>query len=132
MPVTVERPVVQAVGIATLRLPQIVAYANTGGLDPAVREAFARLAELQREVARHRLDIEKLEGERKRIFEDQTRIRNNLARVPRDSTVSRRYVKKLNSQENVLETMVEQVDQAQRRHREADDALAAYIRDLKV
>ncbi len=132
VPVTVERAVVQAFGIATLKLRQIVAYASTGALDPKVREAFERLAELQREVERQRLDIEKLEGERKRIFDDQTRIRNNLARVPRDSTVYRRYVKKLNKQENVLETIVENLDQAQRRHREANDALAAYIRDLKV
>ena len=132
VPVTVERPIVQSIGIASLKLPQIVAYATTGGLQPAVRRAFERLAELQRMAERHKLRIGQLEGERKRIYEDQDRIRDNLARVQRDSTLFQRYLKKLGDQENALETIVERLDQAQRRHREAGDALAAYIRDLKV
>ena len=132
VPVTVERPIVQSVGIVSLKLPQIVAYATTGGLQPAVRRAFEKLAELQRVVEKHRLRIAQLEGERKRIYEDQDRIRDNLARVQRDSTLFQRYLKKLGDQENVLETIVGQLDQAQSHHREAGDALATYIRDLKV
>jgi chromosome segregation ATPase len=98
-----------------------------------VRRAFERLAELQREVERHKLRIGQLQDERKGIFEDQKRIRDNLARgVPRDSSIAQRYVAKLNDQENALESIVEQLDQAERRRREASDALAVYIRDLKV
>lgn len=109
-----------------------VAFATTGGLQPAVRRAFERLAELQRVVERHKLRIGELEGERKRIYEDQDRIRDNLARVQRDSTLFQRYLQKLGDQETALETIAGQLDQAESRHREAGDALAAYIRDLKV
>ncbi len=97
-----------------------------------MRQAFERLAELQRGVESRRLRIEELTREQKRIYEDQGRIRDNLGRVQRDSTLFQRYVKKLSDRENALETIVEQLDQAQRRQREASDALAAYIRDLKV
>ena len=98
----------------------------------AAHQAFERLAELQRGVESRRLRIEELRGEQKRIYEDQGRIRNNLDRVQRDSTLFQRYVKKLSDREIALETIVEQIDQAERRQREASDALAASIRDLKV
>ncbi len=130
--VTVERPVTQAVGIASLPLAQIVAYAATGELDQKVRKAFERLAELRRVVERHQRRIAELERERQVIHQEQKRIRDNLGRVSRDSDLYRRYLRKLNDQEDRLETIAEARDQAQRRHVEASDRLDDYIKNLKI
>ncbi len=130
--VTVERPVTQSMGITSLTLAQIVHFAGTGELDAKVREAFERLAELKREVVRHEQRMAELERARLVIHQEQSRIRDNLGRIPSGSDLHRRYLRKLDAQEDKLETILEAFDQAQRRHIEASRKLDDYIKTLKV
>ena len=130
--VTVERPVTQSMGITSLTLAQIVHFAGTGELDAEVREAFERLAELKREVVRHEQRMAELERARLVIHQEQSRIRDNLGRIPSGSDLHRRYLRKLDAQEDKLETILEAFDQAQRHHIEASRKLDDYIKTLKV
>ena len=130
--VTVERPVTQSLGITSLTLAQIVRYASTGALDAKLREAFERLAELKREVVRHEQRMAELERERLVIHQEQKRIRDNLGRIPTGSDLHRRYLRKLDAQEDKLETILEGFDQAQRRQIEASQKLDDYIKTLKI
>jgi hypothetical protein len=130
--VTVERPVTQSFGITSLTLAQIVRYAGTGELDAKIREAFERLAELKREVVRHELRMAELERARQIIYQEQSRIRDNLGRIPSGSDLHRRYLRKLDAQEDKLETILEAFDQAQRRRIEANRKLDDYIKTLKT
>ena len=130
--VTVERPVTQSLGITSLTLGQIVRFAGTGEFDAKVREAFERLAELKREVVRHEQRMAELERARQIIYQEQSRIRDNLGRIPSGSDLHRRYLRKLDAQEDKLETIVEAFDQAQRRQIEANRKLDDYIKTLKI
>ena len=130
--VTVERPVTQSMGITSLTLAQIVHFAGTGELDAEVRESFERLAELKREVVRHEQRMAELERARLVIHQEQSRIRDNLGRIPSGSDLHRRYLRKLDAQEDKLETILEAFDQAQRHHIEASRKLDDYIKTLKV
>ena len=130
--VTVERPVTQSFGITSLTLAQIVRYAGTGELDAKVRKAFERLAELKREVVRHEQRMAELERARATIYQEQSRIRDNLGRIPSDSDLHRRYLRKLDAQEDKLETILEAFDQAQSRQIEASRKLDDYIKTLKI
>ena len=59
-------------------------------------------------------------------------VRNNLARVPRNSDLHRRYLKKLNAQEDELERLNGAIERAQADLDQARDALTRYIADLKL
>ena len=130
--VTLERPVVETVRVDTLSLARMLAFASSTELSDELRRAFARMAELQREVGRHERRLAELGAKRGSIFEEQKRIRDNINRVPRESDLYRRYLDKLNAQETELEEIAAGTDETKARIEEAREALARYIRGLKV
>ena len=69
---------------------------------------------------------------RKRIFEEQTRIRNNLGRIPSNSDLYRRYLKKLNKQEDALERLDRDTAGAKAAVNAAQDTLVDYIAGLEM
>jgi hypothetical protein len=69
---------------------------------PALNSAIARLGETIGEINRARAQRGQLEAERKKIGEDQERIRRNLASVGANSDLGRRYLESLKSQEERL------------------------------
>ena len=130
--VVMERPRQETLAIASLSSPQIAAFARTTDLSPAVREAFARMAELRNELESRRAEVHKLDEARRQIFTDQSRIRGNLSRIPRGSVLHRRYLKKLNGQEDRLETLHNAIAEARARQKAAEDELAKYVGNLKI
>jgi hypothetical protein len=130
--VTLERPVVETVRVDTLSLARMLAFASSTELSDELRRAFTRMAELQREVGRHERRLEELGAKRGAIFEEQKRIRDNINRVPRESDLYRRYLDKLNAQETELEEIAAGRDETKARIEESREALARYIRGLKV
>ena len=69
---------------------------------PALKSAVARLGETIGEINRARAQRSQLEAERKKIGEDQERIRRNLGSVGANSDLGRRYLETLKSQEERL------------------------------
>ncbi|HIJ44012.1 MAG TPA: hypothetical protein HPP75_08560, partial [Rhodospirillaceae bacterium] len=66
------------------------------------------------------------------LFKDQERIRKNLGNVSSDSDIYRRYVKKLDAQENELENIAEALEKENAKLNESTEALAGYIAKLKI
>ena len=69
---------------------------------------------------------------RQRIFEEQERIRENLRRVPSNSALQRRYLQKLDAQEDEVERILAARDDAQAALDDAQAALTRYIAGLKL
>ncbi len=69
---------------------------------PALKTAVARLGETIGEINRARAQRSQLEAERKKIAEDQERIRRNLGSVGANSDLGRRYLESLKQQEERL------------------------------
>ena len=136
----VEVPVIAAGGIADGR--GIAAAFALGASGVQMGTAFlscpeARISETHRDALRHALDQHQRElahstQGRKRIFEEQTRIRNNLGRIPSNSDLYRRYLKKLNRQEDALERLDRDTADAQAKVDAAQDALTDYIARLEL
>ena len=130
--VVLERPALERVQIASLGLDRVLAYASDGELSASVRNAFAEIAKLKRELAHHDRRVDELEQSRERLVSDQARIRDNLARVPRDSDLYRRYVEKLDAQETEFERLRGALSQARAAREQGAQRLAAYIAELEV
>jgi hypothetical protein len=130
--VVLERPRFQTIQLIGLSTAQLVHYAKTGELDEPLRKAIAELAELRRAIDEQRRRLEQLGGQRGRIFEEQKRIRDNLGRVPSNSDLQRRYLKKLDQQENRLERLEIETAEAQDALNQAEDRLSERIAKLKI
>ncbi|MEE9301940.1 MAG: DUF4139 domain-containing protein, partial [Alphaproteobacteria bacterium] len=104
--VTMQRPRLEMIRLIDVSSAQLALYAKTSELDEPLRQAFVRMGELRSEIDRHQRRLDELAQRRQRIFEEQKRIRENLTRIPRDSDLYRRYIVKLNGQEDELERIL--------------------------
>ena len=100
-----EHPTEETMMLSSASNEAIAAFARNTELDKPTRDAFARIVTLQNEVARHQQRLTQLDNERKTIVSDQERLRGNLGSVPRDSDLYKRYLAKLEEQENALEKL---------------------------
>ncbi len=130
--VTLRRERLQSIQLVRLTAQQIVVYTKTGELDPELRHAIAKLGDLRHALDQHQRELTHSAQGRKRIFEEQTRIRNNLGRIPSNSDLYRRYLKKLNQQEDALERLDRDTADAQAKVDAAQDALTDYIAQLEL
>ncbi|MEE9249958.1 MAG: hypothetical protein V3U93_02385, partial [Alphaproteobacteria bacterium] len=130
--VTLQRSRLQTIQLVRMTDAQLVAYAKTGELDPKLRHAIAKIGDLRHAINQHQRRLDQLTHSRQRIFEEQTRIRNNLGRIPSNSDLYRRYLKKLNQQEDKLERIDTGLAKAQEDVDRAKDALTDYIAGLEM
>ena len=130
--VTLKRPRLQRLQLTSLPTQQLVAYAKTGELDGKLRAALEELAELKGAIEQHDRRLARLEKNRRRMFEEQKRIRDNLQRVPSNSDLHRRYIEKLGVQEDKLESLVAQIVQAEEDRNQAQERLQDRIAALKL
>jgi hypothetical protein len=130
--VTLQHPRLQKLQLINLSLVQIARYAKTGELDESLRQAFKKMAALRGEIERQERQLKEFEGQRKKVFEEQRRIRENLVRVPRDSDLYRRYLAKLDRQENALERLDTTTEHARLGVNKSRDALSDYVANLEL
>jgi hypothetical protein len=97
-----------------------------------LREALNKLSVLRGEVRRHEERLaQNLEQERA-IAEDQQRLRQNLTPLRDQSDLRRRYIAKLDDQENELERLRSARELIRRDLEKAQEDLRAFIAELDV
>jgi hypothetical protein len=109
---------------------QIRVFSQTREFDQKTRDALARVLQLQATVAEAQRGVAKVEADRKAIVEEQGRLRDNLARVPANSDLQRRYLATLDKQENELEALAKQKVEAEKAVDAARAALRAFVTQL--
>lgn len=113
-----ERTDQQSVVLTTLPAEDIlVRVRGLGNGGPALREAVDRLGEVVGDISRAKTRKTQIEADRKKIVDDQERIRQNLASAGAASDLGRRYLDTLRRQEDKLAELAK-TDQ------ELDDTIA--------
>jgi hypothetical protein len=100
---TLERTETESVTLVDMEPEAILA--TISGLEnetPALKEVVARLGDLIAQINKANTRREALEAERKKIDEDQGRLRQNLSSVGSNSDLGRRYLDALKKQEDRL------------------------------
>jgi hypothetical protein len=100
---TLERIDSENVTLASLPAEDILA--RISGLQnetPALRDTVAKLGAIAAEISKARAQRAQLDVDRKKIAEDQDRIRRNLASVGQGSDLGRQYIETLRKQEERL------------------------------
>ena len=84
---------------------QIRVFAQAQEFDAKTREALTRILQLQQAVGEAQRKVTQVDAERQQIVQEQSRLRDNLARVPANSDLQRRYLATLDKQETELEAI---------------------------
>ena len=85
---------------------------------------------MQGAVAEAERKLGKLDADRQQIVQEQARLRDNLARVPANSDLQRRYLATLDRQENDLESIAKQRIEADKAVEVTRQALRTYVSQL--
>ncbi len=130
--VVLTHPDLQTFALIGQRRNFYMAFAENGELDPNLKIAFAEMARLRDVVDGRQRRMQELEGERQRIHQEQKRIRDNLSRVPHGSDLQKRYLAKLDQQEDALEALLGETEQTRLAMEQANKKLGDYIRSLDI
>ncbi len=99
---------------------------------PAVKAVLAKVKELRDAAADVRRGLDEEQAALKEIGEDQSRIRQNVDRVPRDSDAYKRYLKKFDDQETEIERRQARVKELKAALAKADAGLKAFVEGAKA
>ncbi len=102
---------------------------STNAADDRTRRDLQRLAELRRALASAQRQEQTLDEQLESAAQNQARIRENLAAVPGDSTLGKRYLAMLEKEEDGIDALRQRKQAAQeetaKRRKAMEDALAA-------
>lgn len=113
-------------------LNRLLAYQTNGAASPKVVEAIRKAANLQGRINLLNRQMAEIDREQQSITQDQDRIRRNMSSVQRGTDLHTRYVRKLDEQEDRMETILgsreDLLTQRDATQRELDD----YLRGLSI
>ena len=109
---------------------QIRLFAQAKEFDAKTRDALTKVLQLQGTVAEAQRKVTELDGQRKAIVDEQARLRENLARVPANSDLQRRYLATLDKQETELEAIAGRRIEAEKAVDAARAALRSFVSSL--
>ena len=125
-----EQTLQQELRLVEAQADQIGVYARAREFDDRTRAALARIVELQGAVAEAQRRVTQADAERQQIVQEQARLRDNLARVPANSDLQRRYLATLDKQETELEAIAQRRAAAEKAVEAARQALRIYVSQL--
>lgn len=120
----------QEIRLVETAADQIRVYAQAREFDAKTREALTKVLQLQQSVAEAQRKVTQVDGERQQIVQEQARLRDNLARVPANSDLQRRYLATLDKQETDLEALAKRRADAEKGVEAAREALRTYVASL--
>ena len=109
---------------------QVRAFVQAREFDAKTRDALTRVVQLQGAVADAERKVTQADAEKQAIVQEQARLRENLARVPANSDLQRRYLATLDKQESDLEAIAKRRGEAEKAVEAAREALRAYVAQL--
>ena len=111
---------------------QIVYYQQAKEVSSKVREALQRVVQLRGKLDDARAQRTRLDQRTAEITAEHARIRENMQRLPQNSDLYNRYVKKLDQQETELEKLRKEIESLKNTEEEHRRELQNYVMNLDV
>lgn len=125
-----ERTDATSIAIDDLGSNDIALFLVNAELSDADRATFERILGLKRDLGAVAGSLAQQDARTSAIRDDQTRVRQNMAALDRDSALYRRYVSNLEAQEDELARIEATRRDLQQRQQSLQDQLDALIEDL--
>jgi hypothetical protein len=91
------------------------------------KEGLKKVIDMRMKLAGIRTELEASEKQLKTITDDQTRLRANLEKVPKESNAFKRYVEKFDTQETQIEKLQDDIKKMQETLKKHEKEFADYI-----
>jgi hypothetical protein len=114
------------------RKSDIEVYIEWSEITPAMKRAFNKIAELKQDVESFRVEINNLSSRLSRIERDQSRVRENMKVLDKESDLFRQYAASFASQEEELNKLNFDITSKQAAITAAEKSLRDYIASLKL
>ena len=125
-------PVQETVLLMDSGIDLMAYYVRAKEVSPKVREALQRVVALRTKLDDARAQRTRLEQRVGEITAEHGRIRENMQRLPQNSDLYGRYVKKLDQQETELEKIRKEIDASKNTEDEQRRELQNYVMNLDV
>ncbi len=127
-----EQIVHQSLALTNLDDSTIAFYVNQKQVTPEVKKALEEIVKRKRTLAEVAEQRKQLEKQIASISSEQSRIRDNMARLDRDSDLYRRYIQKFTEQEDAIDKMRVEIEDLTEKEAELRKALDDYLLGLDV
>ena len=125
-------PVQETVQLMDSGIDLMAYYVRAKEVSPQVREALQRVVTLRSKLDDARAQRTRLEQRVGEITAEHGRIRENMQRLPQNSDLYSRYVKKLDQQETELEKLRKEIEASKNNEDEQRRELQNYVMNLDV
>jgi hypothetical protein len=131
---TVKEEVVmgETIAIASVDVPQLIAYTRTAEIPKGVRDALAKAAELKQAYLAIEREINARTQQIAEITAEQTRMRENMKTVAPSTQYYERLLAKLNEQESSIERLQRERGDLTGRREAARKELDDFLRGLEL
>jgi len=130
--IALERQIDRSVLLTNLNDDQITYFISASNVDSRVRRALEGLAERKSSLTRTVNQRKAEERKINTIHREQSRIRENMARLEKSSDLYKRYVSLLDEQEDLLEEALAKIDTLQAKENRQREELNRYILSLDL
>ena len=133
--VTESEPIETNYALTNLTSDQIDLFVHQRSINPAIEAAFRKIVAQKAQIAALDAQLAAREKERRKIFGDQARIRENLKALKgtaEERALTQRYTQELSDQETRLETLRRESADLQAKRDQAQAALDDMIQNLTL
>lgn len=130
--VALERTVSSRVGVSSFDVGAMLRFQQSGKASAAVLEAVRTAAAKQARVNDAERGLSRVQSELATVQVDQSRLRENLKAVGKESDLYARYIQKLGEQEGQIEKLQERQQALTTEREQAQQDLNQYVRTLNV
>jgi len=127
-----EQTISESISVSNLTDGTIRIYLNTKVVSEDIKKALKEIVRRKNELAAVARSRQELDRQIKVIEQEQTRIRNNMRELPKDSDLYRRYLTKFTNQEDTIDELRIQVTASIAREEEMRKSLDTYLMDLNL
>jgi len=127
-----ERTTSQQMGLVNLDDGTILFYVNAPAVSEDVKKALREVLKRKGEIAGVVAKRQELERQIAVIDQEQKRIRDNMAQLPKDSDLFRRYVSKFTEQEDKIDDLRKQVSASVEEELKLRKSLDEYLLGLEI
>jgi hypothetical protein len=130
-----SRPIETRYELTNLTNDQIILFERQKSINPEVEAALKKIIEQKGQVAALDAQISAKNAETKKIYDDQSRIRENLKALkgtPEERALTQRYIQQLADQETRLEAIQRETADLTSKREQAQAALDAMVNSLTL
>ncbi len=127
-----EQLITQQFAVTNIDDNSIIQYINSPAVSEGVKKALGEVIKRKQAIAAVIAKRQELERQIGVIDQEQKRIRDNMAQLPKDSDLFRRYVTKFTAQEDAVEALRAQVTSGLEEEQKLRKGLDDYLMGLEL